>query len=107
LAAGAGDAQRGVEAEQHANGVEGVDAVVAQFAGAVVPVPVPVVVEAIRVERPLRRRPQPQVVIDAGWHGTVLLVADARTVAGNPGADERPLAELARADELGGALVRR
>src|SRR5205823_629723 len=51
---------------------------------------------------------QPQVVIDAGRHRGVLLVADALAVAGNPGAGERHLAQLARADELGRTLeVRR
>ena len=39
------------------------------LAGAQVPEPVPVVVEAVLGERPLGRRPEPQVVIDALRHG--------------------------------------
>ena len=44
--------------------VEPVDAVVAQVAGPVIEEPAPVAVESHRVERPLRRRPEPGVVID-------------------------------------------
>src|SRR5207245_86231 len=62
LAAAAGDARRSVEAGQHADQVEGVDAVVAQLAGAVVPVPVPVVMEAVGVEGTFRSRSEPQIV---------------------------------------------
>src|SRR5262249_40627158 len=79
------------------------NAVVAQFAGAVIPVPVPVVVEPIRVERSLRRRPQPQVIVNARRHGGILLVADGLALAGDPGADERHLAKFARTDKLGSA----
>ena len=52
LATAGADARRGVEVEQHADGVEPVDAVVADLAGAVVPVPVPLVMEAVFIERP-------------------------------------------------------
>src|SRR5206468_2189736 len=103
LAPAAGDALGGVEAEHPSGGVEGVDAVVAQLAGAVIPVPVPLVVKAVRVEGPLRGGAEPEVVIDALRHRLVGLAADARPVAGDAGARERHLAQLARADELGGA----
>src|SRR5262249_52109592 len=103
LAAAAGDARRSVESENGAGHVESVDAVVAQLARAVVPEPVPVVMEAIRVKRPLRRRTEPEIVIDARGHGSVLLTADGLPVAGNPAAGKRHLAELARANELGRA----
>src|SRR5262249_37071788 len=79
--------------------------------GAVVPVPVPLVVEAVGVERPQRRRAGPQVVIDSFRDRGVGLVADARAVAGDPGAGHRHLAqaaaldELARATDVGGAAA--
>ena len=45
------------------------DALVAQIAVAVVPEPVPVVVETIVRERMLGRRPEPKIVIHAGGYG--------------------------------------
>src|SRR5262249_34214007 len=103
LAAAGGDAHGGVQPDHHAQGVQPVDAVVAQLAGAVVPVPVPVVVEAVLVEGALRRRPQPQVVVHLGGRLAVRLLADALAVAGDPGAGEGDLPELAGAHELRGA----
>src|SRR5438132_1566092 len=47
LAAAGADADRRVQVQEPADDVEGVDAVVADLGGAVIPVPVPVVVEAI------------------------------------------------------------
>src|SRR5208282_1161854 len=98
LASAGADPRRGVEPENPAGHVQGVDAVVAQLAGAVVPVPVPVVVEPVGVERPLGRRAEPEVVIHSPGRWTVFLVANRLAVAGDPGAGERRLAELARAD---------
>src|SRR5262249_21009795 len=100
LAAPAGNAERGVEAEHPAGHVEGVDGVVADLAGAVIPEPVPMIMKAIRIERPLRRRAEPEIIIDAGRNWSVCLVADAGAVAGDPRPRERHLAELAGADKL-------
>ena len=65
LAAGAAHLRRACRAPSTLrDDVEAVDAVVAEFAGAQVPEPVPVVVEAVLREL-ARRRPEPEVVIDA------------------------------------------
>src|SRR5262245_14126525 len=63
LAAAGANADRGVEIEHPTSQIESMNAVVAQFAGAVVPVPMPLVMEAIGVEGALRRRAEPQIVI--------------------------------------------
>src|ERR1700722_6988823 len=81
LAAAGADAGRGVEAKQHADGVEAVDAIVADLAGAVVPVPVPLVMEAVFVEGPLWGRAEPEVVVHTFGDGRVLDVANAGTIA--------------------------
>ncbi len=52
------------------------DALVADVAIAVGPVPVPVVVEAVPGEGALRRRTEPQIVVHAGGRGSVGLAAD-------------------------------
>src|SRR5207248_1285591 len=101
LAPAAADADRRIQAKEPASHVQGVNAVVAQFPRAVIPVPVPVIMEAVGIERPLGCRAEPKVVIDSARNGSVLLVADARPLTGNPGAGERHLAELAGTDKLG------
>lgn len=53
-----------------------VDALVADVAVAVFPVPMPVVVEAVFGERPFGRRAEPQVVMNAGGRGFVGCAAD-------------------------------
>src|SRR5262249_26236123 len=100
LAAAAGDALRRVEPEDCAGDVEAVNAVVAQLARAVVPKPMPVVMEAVRIERPLGCRAKPEIVIDAIGYGAVRFFADGFAVAADPTPGERHLAELAGADEL-------
>src|SRR5262249_30091259 len=94
------DADRSVEVQEPASQVEGVDAVVAQLAGAIVPVPVPLVVETILIEWPLGSGAEPEIIVHALGNLFVLPAAYAGTIAGDPGAGERNLAELAGADEL-------
>src|SRR5262245_21033201 len=103
LAAAARYALGRVETEDMAGEIEAVNAVVAQFAGPVIPEPVPVVMKAILVERPLRRRPKPEIVIDAVGNRAVRLVADGFAVAADPASGKRNFAELARLDEFAGA----
>ena len=67
----------------------------------------PLVVEAVRIERPLRGRAEPETVIDARGHRPVRLVADRRPVPADIRPRVRHLAELAGLDELVGALVNR
>src|SRR5262249_29037586 len=80
--------------------VEPMDAVVAQLARAVVPKPVPVVMEAVWIEGVFRRGPEPEIVVHAGGRLPIGLVTDALAVAGDPAAGERHFAQLARAHEL-------
>src|SRR5262249_12452298 len=65
LAAAGRDADRGIEIEQPAGEIESMDAVVAYLAGAVIPVPVPLVMEPILIEGPLWCGTEPKAVIDA------------------------------------------
>ena len=58
-----------LHAEAPARDVDFVDALVAEVAVAVVPEPVPVVVEAILGELASSARAEPQIVVDAGGHG--------------------------------------
>src|SRR5262245_15970207 len=73
---------------------------------AVVPPPAELVVEAVLVVRPLRRRAEPQVVIDARRRFAVSRVADFLRLAavGDPRVAERDIAELAVLDIFDGVL---
>src|SRR5689334_5509142 len=42
-----------------------------KIAGAILPEPMPVVVKMVFVERTRRRRPEPEIVVDARWHLTI------------------------------------
>ena len=63
-AAGGGDADREIDAQAPAAQVDHVDAVVAEFAVAPVPEPVPVVMQVVGVEGPARRRALPEIVVE-------------------------------------------
>ena len=91
--------------EPPAGDIHLVDALVADVTVAVVPVPVPVVVEPVPVEGPLGRRPEPEVVVNAGRHRLILEVADrvAPLVAEPFGHVD--LSEGAAAEALDGALA--
>src|SRR6185312_17286124 len=102
LAAGAGNLRRRIESHDVAGGIEAVDAVVADLAGAQIPEPVPVVVEAVLGERSFGRRPEPEGVIDAGGNGFGFGEADVGAAAADPGAGEGHLAELAAEDVFAG-----
>src|SRR5438445_5659762 len=65
LAAAASDAHGRIEPEHLPREVESVDAVVAQLARAVVPGPVPAVMEAVRIEGVFPRASAPEVVVHA------------------------------------------
>ncbi len=60
------------DAESPARDVDFVNALVAEIAIARVPVPVPVVVEAVPVERTFLSRPEPEVVVDVRQIGGVV-----------------------------------
>ncbi|MEZ5365980.1 MAG: hypothetical protein R2748_27515 [Bryobacterales bacterium] len=62
-------AARDAEVERPAHDVELVDALVAELAVAVVPLPVPLVVQAQLRERAVGRGAFPEVVMDALGHG--------------------------------------
>ena len=81
-----------------------VNALVAQVAVAVVPEPVPVVVEPVGIERPLGRGAEPDVVVNAGGHGAIGLVADGAAGLVAEALGHVDLAELARVDEGHGVL---
>ena len=63
------DLRRMGHTEAPAGLVDFVDALVAEVAVAGVPEPVPVVVEAVLREGPLRGGAQPEIVVHAGRHG--------------------------------------
>src|ERR1041384_758188 len=89
-----------VLSDSPARDVEIVDPVVGHLAAAVVEVPVPVVVEAVRVERPLGRGSLPEVVVDPFRHRRVGQFPDRgpSVVAESP--RDLDLAELPRAEEF-------
>ena len=62
--------------ESPSGDVELMDALVAYFAAAIIPEPVPIVVEAVFVEGPLRGRAEPEVVMNALRHRGVGIPAD-------------------------------
>ena len=76
VAADGADLGRILHAQAPARDIHLVDALVADVAVAVVPEPVPVVVEAILRELVLGRGAEPQVVVDAGGHRLDRLAAD-------------------------------
>src|SRR5690349_5424632 len=85
LAAGSHDAGRSIQIENPAEPVESVNAVVAQFAGTVVPHPMPAVMEAIRVERPLWCGAEPEVVVDPQGCVRIPLLANVGPRTADPG----------------------
>src|SRR5579862_8254905 len=103
LAAATANARRRFETNDLANRVQKVNAVIADLAGSVIPIPVPIVMEAVRVELAFGSRAKPQIVIDAVGNFAVFLVADARTIASDPTTGKRYLAEMAVAHKFGGA----
>jgi len=60
---------RVLHAQAPTRNVQLVDALIAQIAVAVIPEPVPVVMEAVPCEGVLRRRAQPEVIVHARGHG--------------------------------------
>ncbi len=76
LPAAAGDGLRQFDPEAPPGDVDLVYAVVARVACSVVPEPVPVIVEPVAIERPLRCRPEPEVIVDVRGCFTVGHTAD-------------------------------
>src|SRR5205823_1437799 len=74
--------------------VDDMDAVVAQFAVAPVPEPVPVVRMIVGAVRPARRRALPELVVEPLGHRRFLASADRLTVALIP-----PLGEIDATDD--------
>ena len=102
LAAGSNDAGRDVQIEDPAESVEGVNAVVTQFAGAVVPHPVPAVMETIGVESPFGCGAEPEIIVDPRGHLSILLLADIGPRTADPGPRMGNFAKLARANQFSG-----
>ena len=101
------DRDRGRHVHSPQNDVVEVDAPIVAQAVAIVPEPAELVVEAVPVERPLGRRSEPQVVVDARRRivlsgglpapsGGVWLVIQVR--------HSEDVAQLARLDEVDGIL---
>ena len=92
---------QGGAGDHPAGDVHLVDPLVADVAVAEIPEPVPVVVDVVGVERVLRRRAEPEVVVDGRGCFGVRLDADALAgLVAEPARDEQ-LAVLARLDDLG------
>ena len=89
-----------LDAQTPAGDIEIVDAVIAHVAGTVVPVPVPLVVEAVFVEREEGGGAGPGVVIDAGGDRRVWLAADVLAELDVPGFGGEDTADLAGLDVL-------
>ena len=96
FAAARGDLLRPIDAQSPAGDIQHVDAPVAQFAGAVVPEPMPVVMKAVRLEFPLRSGAEPKIVIDAGGHFALRLETDRLPAVYAPCLGERNLAPACR-----------
>ena len=80
------------------------DAPIAQLARPVIPEPVPVVVESRRIERTLRGRPQPQIVIHMRGGPSVRLSIDGLSSVRGPGLRQLDCSQLAATDEVDGRL---
>ena len=89
-------------ADQPAHRVERVHAGVAQIGRSVLPEPVPAVVEVVLVERPVRCRSKPQVVVHARRHWTIGHDADRIAEASDDGLPHVDGAEPAVTHELHG-----
>src|SRR5207244_7316503 len=88
--------------EDPAEPVEGVNAVVAQLAGAVVPHPVPAVMETIGAESPFRCGAEPEIVVDSRGRLRILLLADIGPRTADPGPRMTRFAKFARANQFSG-----
>src|SRR5439155_20049819 len=97
-----GHARMFLLSEQPADRVERMDSRVAKVCGAVFPEPVPVIVEMILVERTHRRRPQPQIVMNARRHRAVRGYSDRISKTIDDGLPRVDLAQSAVAQELDG-----
>src|ERR1039458_5568521 len=82
--------------------VERVDAVVAKFAGAPIPEPMPVVMDDIILEWPFGRGPLPQGIIEPLRHGGRFAVADRGAVIGVPPTGKAHPAKLASVQGVDG-----
>src|SRR5207302_9005550 len=82
--------------------VEDLSAVVAQFAGAVVPHPGRTVKKTIGVEGSLGGGAEPEIVVDARGRLRIPLPADIGPRAADPGPRMGRLAKFARANQFGG-----
>src|SRR5207302_3097939 len=94
-AAATGDAAGRVHSQTPAGEVQRVDAVVAEFARAPMPEPVPVVVQNVVVEGTFRSWTLPKRVVQPLGDGGRLAVANRATTIRVPRAGEEDLADLA------------
>src|SRR6266545_3788348 len=101
--AGAGHAARVLDAETPARDIQSVNAVVAQFAVAPVPAPMPMVVDEIIDIRPLRRGSLPEGVIKPGRHRQRFAASDGAPRVVVPATRERDPADFSGA-RLGDGL---
>src|ERR1043165_2025146 len=88
-------ARKIVLAQAPAHDIECVDAVVAELAVAVLPVPMPLVMKAVRIKRPVVCGPFPKIVVDAGGHLRVGFFANAVALAIDDRARELHLPQFA------------
>ena len=79
------DLRRKLDRQAPAGNVEQMHAPVPKLPRPVIPEPVPIIMEAIRIERPIRSRPQPQIVVDAGRNLRILPEPDRFALMDRPG----------------------
>src|SRR5579864_5685717 len=84
-----------IDGQSPAGDVEQMHAPVAELASAVIPEPVPVVMETIRIERSRGSRPQPQIVVERRGRRGVFLEADRLSLMNRPGLRQMDAAEPA------------
>src|SRR5581483_11720759 len=82
--------------------IEHMHALISDLAVAVVPEETPVVMEAVGIERALRRGAQPDVVVDARRRIAIRRTPDGRAHLVDPGLDLANLAELAGRNVIDG-----
>src|ERR1043166_6913306 len=102
LAAAGSDADGTIDAQTPAADVEGVDAVVAEFAGAPMPEPMPVVVNEIVVIFAFGCRSLPERVVEIGRSGRGFAMADRAAHVIVPAARKKDATDFTAADLLDG-----